>query len=119
VASRAVWNVMGSDLVATFLAACERWGTRATVLTDNGAVYNAISRKGRTAFESLPDDLDVVYKHSRRCHPQTQGKMERWHSTLKKWLARHPARTLPELQRLLDEFCTYSNEVRPHRAPGV
>jgi transposase-like protein len=35
------------------------------VLTDNGAVYNAISRQGRTAFESLLDDLGVIYKHSR------------------------------------------------------
>jgi transposase InsO family protein len=118
VASRAVWTVKGSDVVATFLAACARFGTPATVLTDNGAVYNAISRKGRTAFESLLDDLDVVYKHSRPYHPQTQGKIERWHSTLKKWLAHHPARTLPELQRHLDEFCTYYNEVRPHRARG-
>jgi transposase InsO family protein len=116
VASRAVVVVKGPDVVATFLGACQRLGTPAAVLTDNGAVYNAISRKGRTAFESLLDDLDVVYKHSRPYHPQTQGKMERWHSTLKRWLARHPARTLPQLQRHLDEFCAYYNEVRPHRA---
>lgn len=44
--------------------------------------------------------------------------MERWHSTLKKFLDKHPARTLPELQRHLDEFFTYYNEVRPHRARG-
>lgn len=117
-ASRAVSVVKGADVIATFVQACERWGTPACVLTDNGAVYNAISRHGRTAFECLLDDLGVNYKHGRPYHPQTQGKMERWHSTLKKWLDKHPARTLPELQRNLDEFVEYYNEVRPHRARG-
>jgi transposase InsO family protein len=117
-ASRAMPTVTGPAVIATFLQATERWGIPAAVLTDNGAVYNAISRKGRSAFESLLGDLDVTYKHGRPYHPQTQGKMERWHSTLKKWLAKHPARTIPELQRHLDEFCCYYNDVRPHRARG-
>jgi transposase InsO family protein len=118
IASRAVAVVTGPDVIATFLGATERWGTPAAVLTDNGAVYNAISRQGRTAFESLLDDLGVTYKHSRPYHPQTQGKMERWHKTLKQWLAKHPSRSLAQLQRNLDEFVTYYNEVRPHRARG-
>jgi transposase InsO family protein len=117
-ASRAFPVVTGPAVISTFLAATQRHGTPATVLTDNGAVYNAISRQGRTAFESLLDDLHVVYKHGRPYHPQTQGKIERWHSTLKRWLAKHPARTIPELQRLLDEFVLYYNDVRPHRARG-
>ena len=70
-ASRAVSVVKGADVMATFVEACERWGTPACVLTDNGAVYNAISRHGRTAFECLLDDLGVNYKHSRPYHPQT------------------------------------------------
>jgi transposase InsO family protein len=117
-ASRALYVVKGGDVIATFVEACERWGTPACVLTDNGAVYNAISRHGRTAFESLLDDLGVTYKHSRPYHPQTQGKIERWHRTLKQWLDKHPATTLAELQRHLDEFVEYYNEVRPHRARG-
>ncbi|MGB8180682.1 MAG: IS481 family transposase [Acidimicrobiales bacterium] len=118
IASRAVIAVTGADVMATFLQACENWGTPACVLTDNGAVYNAISRHGRTAFECLLDDLGVNYKHSRPYHPQTQGKIERWHSTLKKWLDKHPASTLRELQRNLDEFVEYYNDVRPHRSRG-
>jgi len=82
-ASRALPVVKGADVIATFVEACEHYGTPAAVLTDNEAVDNAISRKGRTAFESLLDDLGVTYKHSRPYHPQTQGKIERWHKTLK------------------------------------
>lgn len=117
-ASRAFYVANGPAVLSTFVRACDTWGTPACVLTDNGAIYNAISRQGRTAFESLLDDLGVTYKHSRPYHPQTQGKMERWHRTLKQWLDKHPARTLAQLQRLLDEFVTYYNEVRPHRARG-
>jgi transposase InsO family protein len=117
-ASRAVAVANGPGVIATFVAACERWGTPACVLTDNGAIYNAISRQGRTAFESLLSDLGVAYKHSRPYHPQTQGKIERWHWMLALWLTKHPALSIPELQRRPDEFLGYYNEVRPHRARG-
>ena len=115
-ASRALRVVKGPDVISTFLAATERWGVPAAMLTDNGAVYNAISRQGRTAFESLLGDLGVTYKHGRPYHPQTQGKMERWHLTLKLFLAKHPAHSLRELQHHLDDFARYYNEVRPHRS---
>lgn len=115
-ASRALRVVTGPDVISTFLFASETWGVPAAVLTDNGAVYNAISRQGRTAFESLLGELGVTYKHGRPYHPQTQGKMERWHATLKLFLDKHPARSLRELQGHLDDFAHYYNEVRPHRA---
>jgi len=37
---------------------------------------------------------------------------------LKQWLDKHPARTIAQLQRNLDEFVDYYNNVRPHRARG-
>ena len=57
--------------------------------------------------------------HSRPYHPQTCGKVERFHQTLKQWLERQPrARTVRELQSQLDVFRDYYNEFRPHRALG-
>lgn len=63
--------------------------------------------------------VGVVHKHSRPYHPQTCGKVERFHQTLKKYLARQsrPA-TLAELQAQLDRFRAYYNASRPHRALG-
>jgi hypothetical protein len=50
-------------------------------------------------------------------HPQTCGKVERFHQTLKQWLARQPlATTIAELQKQLDNFVEYYNNHRPHRA---
>jgi transposase InsO family protein len=58
-----------------------------------------------------------VRKHSCPNHPQTCGKVERFHQTMKKFLAKQPAaRNLVELQAQLDTFVDYYNNVRPHRA---
>ena len=57
--------------------------------------------------------------HSRPYHPQTCGKVERFHQTLKRFIARQePASTIAELQAHLDRFRDYYNGVRPHRAIG-
>jgi hypothetical protein len=61
----------------------------------------------------------VRFDHSRPYHPQTCGKVERFHQTQKKWLAAQPkASTVEDLQRQLDRFRRYYNTVRPHRALG-
>jgi hypothetical protein len=45
--------------------------------------------------------------------------VERYHQTLKKWLARQPpADSLADLQAQLDTFTSYYNTTRPHRALG-
>ena len=98
-----------------FARTCSVFGTPASVLTDNGAIYNAGARGGRTGFESDLITAGVLYKHSRPYHPQTCGKVERWHRTLKKFLAKRPAKTLGELQVILEEVILYYNNVRPHR----
>jgi hypothetical protein len=89
------------------------------VLTDNGAIFNGGPRRGVTAFEALLNDMGIVYKHSRPYHPQTCGKIERFHQTLKRFLDKQsPARSPAGLQRQIDRFVAYYNEERPHRARG-
>ena len=63
--------------------------------------------------------LGIAFKHGKPYHPQTQGKVERYHRTLKKWLAKRPvALTLTELQAQLDRFVHLYNEERVHQARG-
>ncbi|MCU1363733.1 MAG: Transposase [Acidimicrobiaceae bacterium] len=112
---RAYPTVTMTNVRRLFRQSCDCFGTPASLLSDNGAIYNAASRGGRSGFESDLIAAGVLYKHSRPYHPQTCGKVERWHRTLKKFLAKHPAATLGELQVVLDEFVRYYNEVRPHR----
>ena len=55
--------------------------------------------------------------HSRPYHPQTCGKVERFHHTLKRCLAAQaPAATLAELQAQLDTFRRIYNHHRPHQS---
>ena len=109
--------VSGDDIVSTFLAVIDNHGAPASTLTDNGRVYTARFGGGRNAFEYLLPLLGVRQKNGSPGHPQPQGKTERFHQTLQRWLrARPPARSLIELQRQLDEFRAHYNELRPHRA---
>ena len=112
---RAYPTVTMDHVRALFSQSCTAFGTPASVLTDNGAIYNAQSRGGRTGFESDLISAGVLYKHSRPYHPQTCGKVERWHRTLKGFLTKRPAATLGELQLILEDVVRYYNDVRPHR----
>ena len=111
-------TITGPDVVHAFQEAFLRWGIPAIVLTDNGAVFTGRPRRGgRVALENELGRLGVRFDHSRPNHPQTQGKVERFQQTEKKWLAAQPpAKTIAGLQRQLTRFRTYYNEVRPHRA---
>lgn len=110
-------RVTGDDVVATFTSNVNTYGPPASTLTDNGSVYTSRFTGGRNAFEYLLHLLRIQQKNGRVNHPQTQGKIERFHQTLKKWLARQPpAGTVIELQAQLDTFQHIYNTRRPHRA---
>lgn len=52
-------------------------------------------------------------------HPQTLGKLERFHRTMKKWLHDEgPPETLEHLQELVDGFRFHYNRRRPHQGIG-
>ena len=113
----AFFTVKGLDVVNTFHMAAQANGFPASLLTDNGAVYTGRTRKGKVLLESELERLGIVYKNSRPYHPQTCGKVERFHQTLKRYLAKQPpAASLAELQLQLDTFRAYYNHYRPHRA---
>jgi len=108
------------DVDDGFRNAATHYGNPATVLSDNGAVFTGRSRgQGRVALEVTLHRRGIRFRHSRPYHPQTCGKVERFHQTLKRWLTTRPrARTLRQLQAQLDTFRGYYNSKRPHRALG-
>ena len=119
-------RVTGPAVVAVFRAAIARHGVPASVLSDNGMVFTTRfsgGRRGRggnarNGFESELARLGVVQKNSAPNHPQTCGKVERFHQTLKKWLRARPVQpaTLAQLQAQLDAFALAYNTRRPHRS---
>jgi transposase InsO family protein len=88
VASEAVVVTKAIDVVRVFSAATLCYGVPAALLTDNGCIYTAWHRGGKVALETELERLGVTHKHSRPYHPQTCGKVERFHQTMKKYLAK-------------------------------
>ena len=84
------------------------------------------SRLARASAKVWPGRQRVTTGTVRRLQsqwaPVSMGQLTScscFHQTLKKYLDRQPkARTLRELQAQLDDFVTYYNEIRPHRAIG-
>jgi transposase InsO family protein len=118
-------RVTGPIVIESFTDCVNEFGLPTSTLTDNGVVYTTRLIGARNGLENLLATLGVTQKNGHPHHPQTQGKIERFHQTLKKWLAQQPtADTLTELQHQLDLFRDLYNERRPHRAleratPGV
>jgi transposase InsO family protein len=119
VAAVAMRTATAPRVLEVFREAGARWGFPAALLTDNGCVYTTWHRGGPNVMQTELLAAGIEFRHSRPYHPQTCGKVERFHQSLKRWLAKHPAaRTLAELQAQVDRFVAYYNEVRPHRAVG-
>ncbi len=106
------------EVNTVFTAATSEYGDPAGLLSDNGAVFTGAPRRGgRVALELTCHARGIRFTHSRPYHPQTCGKVERFHQTIKKWLDRQPRpATIGQLQALLDQFRRYYNTIRPHRA---
>jgi transposase InsO family protein len=112
-------TVKAADVVESFFTASDAYGLPASFLSDNAAVFSGRSRRGKVALELELERLGIEVKHSTPYHPQTCGKVERLHQTLKKFLAKQPpATSLALLQVQLDSFREYYNHHRPHRALG-
>jgi transposase InsO family protein len=121
VESRAFVTAKAADVVRAVHRAAETWGYPEAFLTDNGAIFTATRLHGNAGLLELELlSLGIRSKHSRPYHPQTCGKVERFHQTLKRHLAQQdPTTTKKQLQAQLDHFVTYYNQQRPHRElPG-
>ncbi len=115
--SEAYSTVKAQDVVDTFHKTAELHGLPASLPTDNGAVFTATPRKGKVLLQTELQRYGITSKNSRPYHPQTSGKIERLHQTLKRYLTRQkPAKTIEEPQTQLDTFVHYYNNMPPHRA---
>jgi transposase InsO family protein len=114
-------RVTGPTVLATFRATVAAHGVPASTLTDNGMVFTtrfAGGKGGRNHLEHELRELHITQKNGQPNHPQTQGKVERFQQTMKKWLRAQPDQptTIDDLQALLDAFVEEYNQRRPHRS---
>lgn len=106
--------------IRVFKLGITRFGVPQRLLTDNGTALNP-SRRGVVGELFLfVTELGVAAITGKPGKPTTQGKNERFHQTLFRWLRVRPlAHSMEELQALVDEFDEIYNTRRPHQAlPG-
>ncbi len=109
----AIWGAISAAIAIA--------GVPTRFLSDNGAAFNP-ERRGRIGV--IPNRLRALGVRPISTsvgHPQTNGKNERAHQPLQRWLrARPDARTLAELQTLLDEYNDwYNNQRRNQGLPKI
>ena len=106
--------------IAVFDKAVAAHGVPQRLLTDNGPAFNP-SRRGRIGqLVEHAQALGVETITGKPYKPTTQGKNERFHQTLFRYLDKQPlADTLSELQAQVDAFDHIYNTQRPHQGlPG-
>lgn len=114
---RAYIPVTGKNVVDLFMELIVEFDPPQSTLTDNGRVFTARFGNGRNQFEYTLAELGILQKNSSPNHPQTQGKVERFHQTLKLHLAQKPkADSLWQLQQQLNYFRNRYNNDRPHKS---
>jgi len=102
-----------TDAWNAFCGGAGQKGLPARILSDNGTAFTG------GVFAANLTLMGIHPGHSSPYHPQTCGKVERFHQTLKQWLsAQPPAETITDLQQLLDRFTIIYNTQRPHRSLG-
>ena len=122
-ACRAAPSETTTAAIEAITVAFDDYGPSGIVLSDNGAAFTGRHRHdnaGPTRFARTVTAAGTRLIHSSPYHPQTCGKVERHHQTLKKWLAHHPhpLSTLTDLQTALDTYRQYYNTQRRHSALG-
>ena len=103
--------------VESFARVFEEYGKPMSLLCDNGNPWGTSQSTGYTRFEVWLMQHDVLPIHGRPGHPQTQGKEERFHRTLKAEVLKHTViRDFAHAQKEFDEFRICYNTLRPHNA---
>jgi transposase InsO family protein len=100
--------------------AFRRYGLPLAMLMDGGSPWGDPGGDPRTAFTIWLMRLGVRVVHGRPRHPQTQGKEERFHRTLKaEVVSGRSFRDLSDCQRAFDDWRPRYNHERPHEALGM
>jgi transposase InsO family protein len=97
-----------------------RHGLPRRMLADNGPPWGTTGPERHTRLTVWLLDLDIAVSHGRPYHPQTQGKEERFHRTLKEELIdRRRFADLASAQQAFDGWREIYNSRRPHEGIGM
>jgi transposase InsO family protein len=110
----------GETVQGRLLAVFGRYGLPWRILADNGPPWGAAGHGEHTRLSVWLMDLDIALSHGRPYHPQTQGKDERFHRTLKgEVIDQRTFKDLAQAQMAFDAWREVYNAKRPHEGIGL
>ena len=120
VASHVAWGETSEGAIAVVKKGITAHGVPQRLLSDNGAALNPSRRGVVGQLVTYVEALGVEAITGKPYKPTTQGKNERFHQTLFRFLDKQPlAGSLEELQEQVDRFDQIYNTERPHQGlPG-
>jgi putative transposase len=120
VASHVAWAETSAAAIVVFDKAVAAHGVPQRLLSDNGAALNPSRRGALGQLVVHVMDLGTTPITGKPYKPTTQGKNERFHQTLFRYLDKQPlADSLAELQAQVDAFDHIYNTERGHQGlPG-
>ena len=108
-----------NTVIPAFRSAFDEFGLPNSILSDNGTQFAGF-RQGYTQFEKWLMNHDVLPIHGRIRHPQTQGKIERFHRTMKDELLKHTVmQNIEDANQKFQLWREKYNTLRPHEALGM
>jgi len=113
-------NEQGATVRGHLERTFRRYGLPDTILVDNGTPWGNGPGQGWTKLGVWLLKMGVDVVHSRPYHPQTRGKNERLHRTVKaEVIAMEIFCSLAAVQAAFDRWRPIYNHKRPHQALGL
>jgi transposase InsO family protein len=118
---RACDNERLETVRAALIDTMRLYGMPECILSDNGPPWGSFGVEGNwTTLGAWLIRVGVRVAHGRPNHPQTQGKEERFHRTLKaEAIGSRSFRDIADCQQIFDDWRRVYNGVRPHEAIGL
>ena len=116
---RSCANEQRETVIAELTKIFRQYGLPKRMTMDNGSPWGYSEDQRYTKLTLWLIRLGIRVSHSRPYHPQTQGKLERFHRTLKlELLSEYDFDNLKHAQKGFDWWRQTYNEERPHQAIG-
>ena len=109
-----------ADTIQLVRQAVKQWGRPRQILTDHGCQFDQVS-EAPSLFTQTLDAWGIQHIMGRPHHPRTQGKIERWHRSLKhEWFGyREVQADATGVRHLLLDWIQHYNTERPHWSLGL
>lgn len=114
---RACQDEQNSTVKQSLIEIFRTYGIPKRMTMDNGSPWGYSGDQRYTTLNAWLIRLGIAVSHSRPYHPQTQGKLERFHRTLTlELLSQYELKDFKEAQLAFDWWRQMYNEERPHQA---